>query len=263
MHTLVIIFSFCLFLAPFSAEAKQPTSKIELENHVKPDLVSENVWKEIQPYLLPINHPLKKKLDALFTSSRVTLNTKSIENAGFTKSIPAQFSHAIIAKNESIPGYYFKFYSDEQEIDVESKQWIDRAFEARALKEAVILHGYQKYFVVPKKWIYPIPNTPVSTGPYPKSFILIAEKIKIAKRSNNLYKWRTLPTKKLLNAIWVLTEQEGLVDSLVAHNLPFTYDNRLAFIDLEHHHHWPVPFYKLLDFLNSEMQSYWNELTKN
>lgn len=254
MHLIVYIFTLLLSFGLNSAEQINSA-------YTKPNLVSEEVWNDVQPYLLPEKHPLKNKLDRLFTSFRVTLNAESILKAGFSKANPGLFSHAIIAKNETFPGYYFKFYSDDQAIDEESKQWINRAFEAKKLKQAINNHQYQKYFVVPKKWIYPLPDLPKSKGRYPKSFILIAEKIDITKRSMNIHKWRTVPTKKLLNAVFVITEQEGLVDSLVAHNLPFTYDNRLAFIDLEHHHQWPVPFYKLLNFLNPEMQKYWKELT--
>lgn len=229
-------------------------------DYVKPFGVSENVWKDVEPYLLPENHPIKKKLDKLFTSFRVTENAQSIERAGFKRSKPAFFSHAIISENIYIKDYFFKFYSDEQFIEIESKQWIDRAFESRSLRKAIHEYGYEKYFIVPKKWIYPIPDSPESKGPYPKHFILVAEKIKILKSAQSKEKWKYAVTKKLLKAVFTLVQKEGLIDSTVAHNLPFTKKNKLVFVDLEQHHQWPVPFHRLLNYLNEEMQSYWISL---
>ncbi len=227
----------------------------------KPVLVSDYVWNEVQPYLLPDDHPAKRKLDKLFHSFRVTENTSSIIKAGFKNYIPGQFSKAIVSKNKKIKDYYFKFYSDEQIIENESKQWVDRAFEAKSLQRAIRDHGYDKYFVVPNKWIYPIPDSPISKSPQPKSFILVASSLGIEKGSKNRQKWKTKVTPSMLDALYIIVEQEGLNDSLIASNLPFTKNNKLAFIDLEHHHNRPIPYFKLLHYLNSEMKAHWNGLT--
>lgn len=229
----------------------------------KPAKVTNEVWNEVQPYLLPMNHPLKKKMDKLFTSFRVTENEASLRRAGFQKTTPAAFSNAIISKNDHLSGYYFKFYDDQQQIDVESKQWVDRASEAKSLQRAIIAHGYEEFFKVPKKWIYLIPENPKSNGPQPKNFILVATQIDIVKRSVNHYKWENNVTRKLLRAVWTLTNEEGLVDSCVAHNLTFTTDDKLAFVDLEQHHKWPVPFHRLNRYLSPKMQDYWNHLINN
>lgn len=230
-------------------------------DYIKPALVSEHVWNEVLPYLMPDDHPARKKLDKLFNSFRVTENARSISKAGFKNYIPGQFSHAIVSKNKKIKGYYFKFYSDEQYIEDESKQWLERAFEARSLAAAIRSHGYDHYFSVPEKWIYPLPDFPKSNSPHPKSFILVAKCLDIEKRKKSREKWRSKVTPALLDALYILVVQEGLNDSLIASNLPFTKNNKLAFIDLEHHHKWPIPFYKLNTYLNSEMQAYWKSLT--
>jgi len=242
--------------------AKEQQEK-KVREYIKPSDVSDDVWSEVKPYLLPFDHPLKNKLDKLFTTFRVTDNPATVKKAGFLRSTPAAFSNAIVSRNENLSGYYFKFYHDHQQIDVESKQWIDRAFEARSLKKAIKDHGYQKYFKVPKKWIYLIPDNPQSTGPYPKHFILIATKINTTKGHINRFKWQTEVSRKLLDAVWIINQQEGLVDSCVGHNLPFTKDNKLAYIDLEQHHKWPVPFHRLNGYLNPEMQDYWKKLIDN
>lgn len=230
-------------------------------SYQKPALVSEAVWNDVQPYLLPYEHPLRKKMDNLFKSFRVTENMRSIQKAGFEKWEPAFFSKAIISRNPKIDsGYYFKFYSDEQDIPVESLQWINRAFEAKNLAKVIKKYGYQEYFIVPKKWIYPIPDGPKSQSAFPKNFILIAKKIDIEIRSKSRYKWNHKVTKEMLKALYTIVETEGLVDSLSSHNVPFSKNNKLVFVDLEQHHQWPVHYQTLLQYLNPSMQSYWQRL---
>jgi hypothetical protein len=231
--------------------------------YTKPEEVSSLVWEDVKPYLMPMDHPLKKKMDKLFSSFRITESENSIIKAGFLRAKPAFFSKAIVSRHDNLKGYYFKFYSDEQEIDVESKQWIDRAFEAKSLKKTISDYGFKKYFVVPEKWIYVIPDHPKSNGPYPKHFVLVAKKIDILKGGENRYKWQKDIRPKILNALWTIIEKEGLIDSLSGHNLPFTLDGKLAFIDLEYHHIWPVPYGKLTQYLSPKMQVYWENLYRN
>lgn len=255
--------SYKLFWLVFAFMIHCCVSIAAIPAYTKPANMKNDVWEEVKPYLMPNNHPLKKKMDKLFTSFRVTENEASLKRAGFLKTTPAAFSNAIVSKNDNLKGYYFKFYDDHQQIDVESKQWIDRASEAKSLQQAVSAHGYEEFFKVPRKWIYLIPENPKSNGPYPKNFILVAKQIDIDKRSVSHYKWQTIVTRKLLRALFTLIMEEGLVDSCVAHNLPFTKDDRLAFVDLEQHHKWPVPFHRLNKYLSPKMQDYWNHLINN
>jgi hypothetical protein len=256
IRNFLFAFSLCICLNPHSAFAKDT-------QFLKPHDVSNHVWEDVKPYLMPASHPIKKKMDKLFSSFRVTENEQSIKKAGFLRTKPAHFSKAIVSRNDDLKGYYFKFYNDEQEIDVESKQWIDRAFEAKSLKKTITDYGFKKYFEVPEKWIYIIPDHPKSNGPYPKHFVLVAKKLDVLHGFHNRNKWKKNITPKILNAIWTVIEKEGLIDSVVGHNLPFTEDGKLAFIDLEQHHIWPVPFGRLTEYLSPKMQVYWEELLKN
>lgn len=229
--------------------------------YVKPESVSDEEWENIVPYLMPMDHPIKKKMDRIFTHRRVTQNNENIIAAGFLTSKKGVYSHAIITKHKKLKDYFFKFYSDEQQIDIESAQWVNRAHAARAVKKAIEEHHFQKYFKVAKKWIYLIPEIPVSNGSYPKHFILVATNLDLHEKKVSRKMWETEATPKLLHAVWTLMEQEGLADSLVAHNLPFAKDGRLALVDLEHHGFWPLPYYKLTHYLNPKMQDYWLSLT--
>lgn len=230
--------------------------------YVKPQSVSDEEWKNVVPYLMPMDHPIKKKLDRIFTHRRVTENHQNIIASGFLTAKPGVYSHAIITKHKKLKDYFFKFYSDEQQIDIESAQWVKRAFAARSVKKAIEELNFAKYFKVAKKWIYLIPENPVSSGPYPKHFILVATDLQLEEKKVSRRMWSTEATPKLLHAVWTLMEREGLIDSLVAHNLPFAKDGRLALVDLEHHGFWPLPYYKLTHYLNPEMQAYWLSLTE-
>lgn len=67
-------------------------------------------------------------------------------------------------------------------------------------------------------------------------------------------------TPKLLEAFYYLVKSEGLSDSVYAFNLPFCRDGKLAFIDTEHHHEWPVYFQRTLKYLSEPMQKFLTEL---
>ena len=59
----------------------------------------------------------------------------------------------------------------------------------------------------------------------------------------------------------IFLTEEGLKDSVFPDNIPFTKDGKMAFIDTEHHHLWPVDYYRLERYLSPEMKTYWKNLT--
>lgn len=72
--------------------------------------------------------------------------------------------------------------------------------------------------------------------------------------------WRQEVSKDLLNALYNLLQMLGLIDSVYITNIPFAKDGKIAFIDTEHFHKWPVKFNRLSHSLSNEMNLYWMSL---
>ncbi|KIC73705.1 hypothetical protein DB42_BS00200 [Neochlamydia sp. EPS4] len=249
------------FHPPISKSANAPS--LYPNYYVQPSHIEPNIWLQLQPFFLPENHPIKPKLDRLF-SKRVTQNKESLQKAGFIQPTPMRFSKTIVTKNKNIPGFIFKFFGDDQ---LEINDWercYARVAGAISIQEALNRHHINHLFVVPTKWIYPLPE-----APYPlkqnnlqrKNFIVIENEIDIFSGKENNKMWKSpIINCHTLSWIYILLQELGLNDSPYNFNMPIAKDNRIAFVDTEHHHKWPVPLKKLWQFLSPPMRDFWNQL---
>lgn len=232
----------------------------------KPAYISQEVWNTMRPYFLPRDHPVRTKLDKMFCKQRVTANSQTLTEVGFygrKGNRAGRFSNATVACHEKFQGYVLKFFTDDsaKEDWVQLKKRIDGSI---SLQAAIERYGWQKWFKTPRKWIYPMPASPaplIVEGIPVKGFVLVAEDMLLLKRSQNYMHWRQNMTPAKLDALHTLLQEEGLLDSVYPFNIPFCCDGRIAFIDLEHNHLWPVPFYKLQTYLSSTLQPYWQMIT--
>lgn len=221
-------------------------------SYTKPETLSAQAWQEAELYLLPLNHPIKAKLDKLFKSKDATENKKNLKKSGFLGTKPGLWSHTIVTQHPKLKGYYFKLHTNDQK-DIDSYTLLKtRVAGARSLQAAIDRHKYNKYFKVPKKWLYLVPNS--------SKFILVAEDCHLITEKGSQAKWKNTNDPKILTAFFTILQEEGLIDSVQCKNTAFSLDGELCFIDLEHHHQWPVPFNQLLPFLSSKMQKHWNDL---
>lgn len=228
----------------------------------RPQHIDPTVWTHVEPYVIPENHPIKAKLDRLFSSSRILLNEQSIKKAGFEKTKPGKFSHAIVSKNSKFKNYYFKMFADNQLGLSDWQQWVTRARAAQMTAASIKAHGYHYYFSVPQKWIYVLPEFP---GPPPgyerKNFLLVEEDMQILKKSDNYAKWKSSTIKPaILDALYVILKEQGLSDSVYAFNIPFNRYGFICFIDTEHHQQANVAFDRLTNYLSSSNRNYWTQL---
>lgn len=257
------------FPAPYPCESEPWVGKSRaidvmhlLKSYYTPSpYVDGAVWFQVQPFFLPENHPVKPKLDRLF-SKRVTKNSETLKKAGFTRPDPMKFSKTIVSPNKDIPGYMFKFFCDDQKGISDWQRLLNRVTGAIFIQDALNRYNINHLFVVPQKWIYPLPpeTTPVG-NPDRKNFIVVETALDIYTGSANNNMWKS-PIINQITLTWVfyLLQELGLSDSPYSFNMPITKDNRIAFIDTEHHHKWPVPLYKLWPFLASPMGEFWNFL---
>lgn len=252
MKRTVIVFGFALFFMLIG---------LEVHGYEKPEAVSQEIWDMMQPLFLPEKHPLKSKLDRIFKNGRPSANYEAMKKAGFKDQKVGPISLTTVAKHSGLKKHLVKLLTDDvfyPEYGILKK----RVEASKSVRKAITELGYESYFVVPQKWIYPLPANSISTDPVAiqKYFIILEEKMDILSNSMNHKFWKNRIDKKLLTALCHLISLEGLFDSVLPRNIPFTKSGKIALIDLEHHLEWPIPFYKLDPYLNAEMGNFWKKL---
>lgn len=227
--------------------------------------VDEEIWEEVRPYLLPENHPAWPKLNRVFCAARVTQSTDTFRKAGFRRWNPGRWSRVSASSHPEFPEYFIKAYCDtELGILYDWRKWIHRIKGAEMIRHCIKENKLQADFKVPHKWIYPLPKHPApKKGPQylRKNFILVCENVGILEHSANQDKYKHHFTQKLMNGLYIILQVCGLYDSVYIFNMPFCKDGKIAFIDTEYHHKWPVPFSKLTKYFPKNLQSYWKQIT--
>ncbi len=232
--------------------------------YVYHSFVPSSLWQELEPYFLPVNHPIKARLDRLFQKQRVTQSRETMEEAGFEKPKERKPTQIVIGRHPQFKDHIFKVFLDTQPDLLEWENWIKRIEGARAIQACIKRHGF-RYFAVPCKWIYPLPKDPSPPSDpryHRKNFILIADNMQILDSKENLKAFKNKMSSSMLKELYTILSEEGLIDSVYPDNIPFTKKGHMAFIDTEHYHLAPVRYYKLTPFLSADMQKYWQSLTE-
>ncbi|CRX38155.1 hypothetical protein [Estrella lausannensis] len=228
--------------------------------------VDKAIWNSLLPYFLPESHPAKEALDKIFTvKERVTLNEKSLKKAGFKIVQKGQWSKMIVAGHRYLDGYLVKLYTDDEPDTIDWAKCKDRVKGAKSASVCISKNNWNHLFKVPQKWIYPLPAEP--SPPHDmkrKNFILVVEDMRLIPEEANKTRWASKEiSKEQLKALYWLLKLEGLRDCVYPFNLPFSVDGRIALIDTEFHHEWPVPFGKMTKFLTGNAQKFWAELLES
>ena len=229
-------------------------------HYLKNPYVPDDVWESAKPYFLPEDHPIKAKLDKIF-KKRVTLNRKTLKKAGFANTKPGKYSKTIVTSHKVLKGYIIKLFTDDVAVD----DWIKlkaRVKGAREINKVIQNYGFQSWFVVPQKWLYPLPADPSPPEGYQRHhFILVAERMNILSQGANEAKWRSsFITPEKLTAFFIILTETGLQDGIYPFNVPITKDKKIAFIDTELCHHWTIPLVKLKRYISTEMGLFWQKL---
>lgn len=223
--------------------------------------IDDATWVSVQPYLLPSNHPLKSKLDQIFSGFRATTDANSMKFAGFETLDTWKWDKVFVARHPQLKGFLIKAYLDDH-LYMDDKSLVNRIVGAENLRSAIKAFGYQSYFKVPRKWLYPLPDFPGALpGLRRKNFILIVEDMDLVTKEKNEQLYRKSADTKLLHALFNLMNTLGLDDSIYIKNIPFSKNGKIAFVDTERHGLWPIPFEKLTPMLSPKMKEYWKQLT--
>lgn len=248
---------------PFNFSLGTPKVDCKEYNWKKSPLVDDHTWNNVQPYLLPSNHPLKSKLDQIFLKMRATANSVAMTMAGFKSLDVWRWDKVYVAKHPDLKGYLIKAYLDDH-LFMDDKTLVNRIIGAENLRSGINAYGYQSFLKVPHKWLYPLPDSPSTLpGLHPKHFILIVEDMDIVDKQKNEKMYHNSMSEKQLAALYVLINNFGLADSIYIYNIPFSKDRKIAFVDTERHGLWPVNFEKLTPSLNSKMKKCWQSFQTN
>jgi len=229
----------------------------------KPADLDEALWERLEPYFLPEDHPIRPILDRIFSASRVTLSGRTLKKAGFSPVKPRKVTHLIVTKHPDLPQYIFKIYSDAQRYyhgNPEYECWIERIEGAQNVRDEISRCGWSHLFSVPEKWIYPLPPEPSPPRHcIRKNFILVETDMELLSESDNKEMWENVDCF-LLESLFHMLQELGLRDCAKIDNVPFTKNGRVAFVDTQTHHTWPIRFKSLLSSLSKESRKVWKAL---
>lgn len=251
-------------------ESYDRDSKKENYNDFKTNpYVSKKVKKKIHPHLLPETHPIKPVLDSIFLTRRASQDMDTFLSAGFFLKEPGKPSVISVAGHPLLPGYLVKVYLDTtRNTKFNDPVWkclFNRIVGAKKIRKA-IKKIKSKYFVVPRKWIYPLPiePSPPNDPAYQRqNFVLVVEDMQLVPYADNLVAWKTLITYQHLDELLDILLYAG-GGSYRPDNIAFTLSGKFAFIDTEYPHKTPnLEKIAFRDFLAPEMKAYWDEIIRN
>lgn len=223
--------------------------------------VDDLTWHTLEPYFIAENHPIKHLLDRIFVN-RITSNMAKIQAAGFQPLDIWKWDKVSVFRHPFLPGFLVKVFLDDQVACDEVSNYLSRIRGADAIRQAIYIFGYQKYFKVPGKWIYPLPDQQATeSGLRRKNFILLVEEMPLVDKNRNENLYYNIGHDQL-KALFHMISSLGLSDSVYINNVPFTTDNKIAFIDTERVYLWPIRYEKIGLKLNSSTKRFWDKITE-
>lgn len=224
--------------------------------------VPVELWMDLKPYFLPLDHPIKKNLDRIFHKKRVTLSEETFVEAGFTITRRHRPYSAVVSGHRKLRGYLVKVYLDSQFALDEWQMWLKRIKGVELIQSCLKKYGYNQ-FVLPKKWIYPLPaepSPPICRSYNRKNFILVVEDMQILDGKENKRAYKHRINRPLLKALFTVLMECKLADCVYIGNMPFTRYGKIAFIDTERYLMRNPDFDRLKKYLSKPMQEYLDQL---
>lgn len=187
--------------------------------------------------------------------------------AGFNPVKPRKFTHLVVTRHPSLPGYVIKAYLDCQRYYKNMPEhdiWIKRIQGAQAIQNLVTTHGWDHLFKIPKKWIYELPKNPAAPSEFiQKNYIIIEEDMELLTQAKNKKAWKSnYVSTEILADLHFILETLGLKDCIKTHNIPFAKDGRIAFIDTQSTNEWPVKYKILTKCLSKQNSQIWKQITQ-
>lgn len=257
----MFLFLFFLMLFPHVANAKSHYPNFDDNPHITRDA------KELlRPFLIPLDHPVKPMLDAIFSSARVTKDKSSLAEAGFTTLYSQPKTHLEIVRHPDLQGYLLKLFLD---IDLGIKHhrpgwvWLARRCKGAENVRRLIKKYKLKHITVPDKWIYILPVDPSAPNApeYTRHIaVLLVTDMDLVTYQESAYAWKNFVTHKQIEELFCIIDH-GYSSSFLANNIPYCRNGKFSCIDTEHPKRKPH-YQRVEQFLSPEMVAYWRTLVE-
>lgn len=200
--------------------------------------------------------PIWSLLPELFTDPKMFRSFDRFGYAGF--SLVDHAPHKIMAgKHKLAKGYLFKKYDDDWSTDDQLRNYMRRIEGARLIRSFIAERGFARVSA-PKKWLYELPVS------FPVRYLLVAEKIDLVSKIETARRYARIGKEQTRELATMLYYFRGL--NSTASNLPYTEEDKIAFIDTERWHHDKDLLHHIGDSLpadrRSEAKSVFKELKR-
>ena len=236
------------------------TEKVDPRLHNMSYNASCDISFDPTPYLLPQNHPLRPTLEKIFSNPNVLQNEETLRTAGFGESKAQKLSLVRVLPHPLVKGYLFKLYLESEtryKHPYSNQDWlIRRCMGAERIRNLIKAHQI-RYFSVPEKWLFEIPNSPLFQK-RKRLFVLVVQDMNIFQKQESARAWKKKITQQHLDELYLLMNN-GCGSTMLSINIPFTKDEKFSFIDTE----YPERQFNLLRigrFFSKDMQTYWKQL---
>lgn len=237
--------------------------KLKHIKQTKPRRINTSNFSErVKPYIIPADHSAKEVLDLIFTQPRVTKDLNTLAAAGFITVSIRPFSFAVVVQHPDLPGYLQKLYLDTEQRKKNGKEgweWLIQRCEGAENIRKLIKKKKLKYFSVPDKWIYLVPETSRKSKGQP--CILLVTDMDLVSQAESVEAWKTIITKEHLNELYTILSN-GFASSHVGWNIPYSKSGKFSCIDTEYPKRAPN-YQEVEEYLSDEMKTYWKQLVKS
>ena len=188
---------------------------------------------------------------------------KRFSKEGFTVYEKGRKNGVMVASHPSLSNFLVKKYENKFSHEDQLKNFLCRINGARILNDFIKLNNF-KHITVAQKWLYPLPEAFSDSQTGERAYVLIVEKLPIRSggdhsQENIARMYAAINKETLKELCTVLYYFRGLDSDW--DNLPFTYQNQIAFVDTEN---WEDDrqeyLLKLKVFLSEENQKYAEEI---
>jgi hypothetical protein len=187
-------------------------------------LSSEQIQQEL---VETAKQPFVPVLVELFTDPKMFASFDRFRAAGF--SLVEHAENKIMAgSHKQLKGYLVKKYNNDRSGKMQLLNYMHRIEGARLLRAFITERCFQ-CVIAPHKFLYELPPA------FPERYLVIAEKLDLVSRRDTERAYERLARKQARELSTILYYFRGL--NSTAANLPFTEDDKIAFIDTERWHH--------------------------
>lgn len=221
----------------------------------------------MRPYLLPLNHPVKKTLDKICLHSRIILNPETFKESGFHVLHHQRISKIRVASHPELNGYLVKVYLDCETVDLKKTPgWLRLARRCEGAKNVrdLIKRKGLKHFTVPRKWLYfpPVDHLPEGyTRKTMQPALLVVTDMNIVSLEESLDAWWNKISTEHLDELYCILSH-GFASAYLPFNIPYCKNGKFACVDTENPKR-EVKVKIARPYLSPEMLAYWDRLTQD